>query len=106
MIDADYFLQGLSRQVQELGGTALVSITLHAGGDFYVRDVVETHQGHVLLNIWHGEAGRPIASPSSSAYTEELPSGHHPVAIAFESISCVNVLPAETEIHRRIGFRT
>ena len=106
MIDADYFLRGLRQQVQELGGNVVVNVYLHSGGEFYVRDVIETHGGFVMLNVWHGQGRRPIVSSSSSAYSEDVPSGYHPTSISYESISWVNVVPADEEIHNRIGFRT
>ena len=106
VFDADYFLRGLREQVQLLGGDVVVNVTLHTGGEFYVRDVIETHGGFVMLNVWHGQGRRPIVSSSSSAYSDDVPSGYHPISVSYESISWVNVLPADEEIHKQIGFRT
>jgi len=106
MIDADYFLRGLRQQVQELGGKVVVSVILHSGGEFFVRDVIETHGGFVMLNVWHGQDRRPIVSSSSSAYSEEVPIGYHPISVSYESVSWINVVPADEAIHSRIGFRT
>ena len=69
-----------------------------------MRDVVNTESGLVMLNVWHGSGGRPIESPSSDAYSQEEPSGYHQIALAFESISIVDVVPADESDWGRIGF--
>jgi hypothetical protein len=104
--DAEYFLTGLNRQVLEAGGDAIVTVVLHRGGTLHIRDVVHTHAGYVLLNVWHDSEGRPIESPSSDAYSHEVPDGFHPVSISFESISFVDVVPSSAADRRRIGFTT
>lgn len=104
MLDATYFLGGLREQVDQLDGKAVVRIALHSGAEYYVRDVVHTGDGFVMLNVYHGREGRPIVSSSSSAYAEDVPSGFHPVSISFESISNIDVLPTSDEDRRRIGF--
>ena len=106
MFDVDFFLRGLKAQVAQLGAPAIVRLLLHSGTECYVRDVVETHAGYVLLNIYHGNQGRPIVASSSSAYSEDTPIGYHPQAVAFESIARVEVLPTTEEDRRRIGFNT
>ncbi|KPJ89670.1 MAG: hypothetical protein AMS17_01030 [Spirochaetes bacterium DG_61] len=104
MYDGNYFLTGLRHQVRETGGDAIVTVVLHSGGSFYVRDVFETHPGYVMLNIWHGSGGKPIVAPSSDAYSQEIPEGYHPMSVAFESISTIDVMPTSEEERRRIGF--
>ncbi|UCF60131.1 MAG: hypothetical protein JSV37_10215 [Anaerolineaceae bacterium] len=106
MYDAEYFLSGLKRQVDEAGGDAIVTLVLHSRESFYVRDVVKTHPGYVMLNVWHGQDGRPIKAPSSEAYSQEYPEGYHPISVSFESISMIDVLPTSADERRRIGFNT
>jgi hypothetical protein len=92
MYDANYFLNGLSRQVEEEGGGAIVTMVLRSGGTLYVRDVVETHPCDVLLNVWHDGTGRPIQVPSSDTYSQEVPNGHQAHSVSFEAISHVDVM--------------
>ena len=106
MYDSQYFLTALDRQVSEAGGDAIVTLVLHKGGTLYVRDVVETHPGYVLLNVWQDGRGRPIQAPSSDAYSQEVPQGFHPLSVSFESISFVDVMPSSAADRRRIGFNT
>lgn len=106
VFDADYFLHGLKEQVGDLGGSVVVNFILHSSGEFYVRDVLKTHGGFVMLNVWHGQGIRPIVSSSSSAYSDNVPSGYHPVSISYESISLVDVVPTDEEIYERIGYIT
>jgi hypothetical protein len=104
MYDADFFLSSLKKQVDQEGGDAIVTIVLHSRGTMYVRDVVETHPGYVLLNVWHDKRGRPIQAPSSDAYSQEVPDGYHSVSISFESISLVDVMASSAADRQRIGF--
>ena len=106
MYDANYFLTGLKQQVEQAGGDAIVTMVLHSGGTFYIRDVIETYPGYAMLNIWHGQGGRPIRAPSSNAYSQEIPEGFHPISVAFESISIIDVMPTNEDERRRIGFYT
>ena len=104
MYDADFFLTGLKKQVDLEGGNAIVTMVLHSRGSMYLRDVVETHPGYVLLNVWHDRNGRPIQAPSSDAYSQEVPDGYHSVSISFESISIVDVMASSSAERQRIGF--
>jgi len=104
MYDADFFLRGLKKQVEQEGGDAIVTLVLHSGGTMYVRDVVETHPGYVWLNVWQGRTGRPIQAPSSDAYSQEVPEGYHSVSVAFEIISLVDVMASSAADRQRIGF--
>jgi hypothetical protein len=104
MYDANYFLSGLKRQVEEEGGNAIVTLVLRSGGTLYVRDVVETNPGYVLLNVWHDNSGRPIQAPSSDAYSQEIPHGYHALSVSFESISLVDVIASSSVERKRIGF--
>ena len=106
MYDAQYFLSGLNRQVEDEGGDAIVTMVLRSGGTLYVRDVVETHPGYVLLNVWHDRNGRPIQAPSSDAYSQEFPDGFHAHSVSFESISQVYVMASSAAERQRIGFHT
>ena len=105
MIDQDYFKKGLNRQVKERGGYAVVVVNMTSGGELYVRDVVETHQGFVMLNVWVGSFGMPIVSPSSNAYVQEVPSGYNQVALPYQSISWVNVMEVPEDVGERVGFQ-
>ena len=104
MFDANYFRNGLRRQVEEEGGDAIVTLVLRSGGTAYIRDVVQTHPGYVFLNVWHDRNKRPIQAPSSDAYSQEVPNGYHALTISFESISMVDVMASSSADRERIGF--
>jgi hypothetical protein len=104
MFDSEFFLRGLKKQVEQEGGDAIVTMVLHSGGTMYIRVVVETHPGYVLLNVWHDSNGRPIESPSSDAYSQEVPEGFHSVSVSFASISQVDVMASSAADRQRIGF--
>jgi hypothetical protein len=104
MYDSKYFLGGLKKQVEQMGGDVIVTLVLHSGGTFYVRDVVETHSGYVLLNVWHDSKGRPMKAPSSDVFNMEVPSGYHSISVSFESISMIDIIPTNAEERKRIGF--
>jgi len=106
MYAADYFLNGLNRQVEEESGDAIVTIVLRSGGTLYVRDVVETHPGYVLLNVWHDGTGRPIQTPSADTYSREVPDGYHAHSASFELISHVDVMASSSAKRQRLGFNT
>lgn len=104
MYDAQFFLDTLKGLVANEGGEAIVTIVLRSGAMYYIRDVIKTHGGYVDLNVWHNSRNAPIQSPSSDAYSQEIPAGYHAVSVSFESISHVNVMGVSTNDRRRIGF--
>ena len=106
MYDAEYFLSGLNHQVDEAGGDAIVTLVLHSRETLYVRDVVKTHPGYVMLNVWHSQDGRPIKEPSSEAYSQEYSEGYHPISVLFESTSMIDVMPTSADERRNIRFNT
>lgn len=92
MYDANYFLNILKKQIADEGGDALVTISQRSVGSIYVRNVVKSLPGYVLLNVWIDESGKPIPSPSSNSYSREIPYGYHAVSVSYESISHVNIM--------------
>ncbi len=106
MYTADCFQNGLNRQVEEEGGDARVTMVLRSGGTLYVRNIVETHPGYVLLNVWHDGIGRPIQAPSSDTYSQEVPDDYHAHSVSFEAISHADVMASSSAERQRIGFNT
>ncbi len=104
MFDADYFREGLRKQVEEAGGNPVVKVVLHAGREYLVRDVVQTAPGYVMLNVYPPEETAGIVAPSSSAYSTVPQAGYHPTAVAYEAIAQVYVSNTTSEMRRRIGF--
>jgi len=105
MIDVEFFRAGLQELVRNHGGNPAVRLVLHSGAEYLVRDVIQTRQGHVVLNVYHGPAGAAIVASSSSAYECVIPSGFHPVTVAFEAISQVHVFEPSEEQRTKIGFK-
>lgn len=106
MFDASYFREGLKKQVEQVGGNPVVKLALHSGEMHLVRDVVETRDGFVLLNVYPSGHPAGIVAASTSAYSNVPPSGYHPLAVAYEAISNVYLSTTSAAQRPRIGFNT
>ena len=104
MFDATYFREGLRKQVDQVGGNPVVKVALHSGEMYLVRDVVETLDGVVLLNVHPADAPAGIVAPSTSAYSGTPSPGYHPLAIAYEAIANVYLSTTTAAQRPRIGF--
>jgi len=104
MFDAAYFQTDLRSQVSEVGPNAVVKMYLHSGTEYLIRDVVKTTDGYVLLNVHPSEQPGSIVAASSSAYSSTPGSGHHPVAVTYESIANIYLSSTTAALRPKVGF--
>jgi hypothetical protein len=100
MFERKYFVETLPLMVQGLGGYAAVRLQTYDVVDYLVRDVIETHDGSVTLNVYVDPKGHsPILASSSDAYDFEpgVPTGYINITIPFEDIRFVKVVATDRE---------
>jgi len=82
----EFFTQELNRLVR-FEGTKL-RIVMKSGGDFYVHDIVKTHDEYVRLNVYEPKAAKPIVSSTSEIMAIDLPQGtYKEKAIRFDAMA-------------------
>lgn len=104
LFDQTYFKDGLREQAATAGGHPVVTVKLQTGDEYLVRDVVQSMPGIVMLNVYPPREIGGVQAASTSAYSSAPPAGYHPIAIAYEMISCVILSSTTAQDHPQVGF--
>ena len=91
MINPEFFRKDLKERVDAIKGDVVVSIILYEGPMYYVRDVVNTYDDSVVVNVFHDKRKFPIQQSSSTVVVEDVPAGVHTVALDLDNIREVDV---------------
>src|SRR5215207_9974043 len=95
MFDSEYFRTTLQRDVDALGGSAVVEISLINGRAHHLQSVVSVQSGYVTLETYRARVGdRPLDEPRWK--DEKTPAGGQPhetqrAVVAYESIAAVAI---------------
>lgn len=105
MIDARYFRDQLPADVAAAGEQVVVEVRMASGHSHRVRAVIATNDGFAVLERYevHGEEAL-----GHEAWRQQVFGGPaervERVAVAYEQVSDVVLIPGRAASHSRIGF--
>lgn len=105
MLDSEYFRSGLQRDVDAIGGKAVVELHLNSGRSQRLRSVLAVEAGYVTVEAFRNKGGE-TAPPQWNEPPRELGTPHETerTVVAYEAIASVHVTAAEREKSARVGF--
>jgi hypothetical protein len=86
-IDKNYWRKQLPLEVAGRGGNCSVRVLTYDGSDFFVRQLMKSGSGYVILDVYSGSKGPIIASTSNvSDYDRLMSHESESVTLTYENI--------------------
>lgn len=105
MLDSEYFRTGLQRDIDAIGGKAVVELHLVSGRSQRLRAVLGVERGYVILDAYRNKGGETSAPEWGEQPREGAGAFETERTVAsYESIASVHVTSAEREATPRVGF--
>lgn len=105
MIDARYFRDQLPADVAAAGEQVVVEVRMASGHAHRVRAVVSASDGYAVLERYEAHGEEPMGH---EAWRQQVFGGTaarvERVAVAYEQVSDVVLIPGKASAHSRIGF--
>ena len=106
MFESEYFRTTLQRDVDAMGGSAVVELMLVSGRGHHLRSVVSVQSGYVTLEVYRPSVDRPLAEPRWKDDSKPAGAAHElqRAVVAYESIAAVGITAVRPASAPRIGF--
>lgn len=105
MFDASYFKNQLAKDVEAAGGSPIVEVLLLSGHSRRVRSVESTHDGYVLLEVFHLKGDQSL---HGAHWQQRSRSGDgretYRAAVSYEAIAEVLIDETPASVDRKLGF--
>lgn len=101
MIDKNYFVAELPKQINRLGANPVVCVLLGDGSEYFVRGIDGVTDGYVMLNVY------PIASAATfhaPSHYDVAKADSYPVTVPFELIARVQLSNSTQDQRPKVGF--
>ena len=107
MFDSEYFRTILQRDVDALGGSAVVEMSLLNGRVHHLQSVLSVQGGYVTVEMYRARTDVSSEEPRWKAEQKAGGGTHHDTlraAVSYESIAAVTITAVRPATAARIGF--